>query len=166
MATLTPPPSARHSELSALRRCGNLAPAMRPLESYLRELRDIRSSGAGVEEESYYTPLANLLNEAGKGLKPRVRCIMQLGNRGAGKPDGGLFTPDQFPKKSHQQPLQGQKPSRGAIEVKPVKDDAFYTAESHQVTVHWADLVGRSLLISSKILVGDFFRRDQLVMSL
>jgi hypothetical protein len=44
---------------------------LRPLETYLRELRDIRSSGAGVDEESQYTPLANLLNEARKGLKPR-----------------------------------------------------------------------------------------------
>jgi hypothetical protein len=36
---------------------------------YLRELHAIRSTGAGVEEESYYHPLATLLNEVGKRLK-------------------------------------------------------------------------------------------------
>jgi hypothetical protein len=69
---------------------------MTTLETYLRELRDIRSTGAGVEETSCYTPLANLLNEIGKSLKPRVRCVINLQNRGAGLPDGGFFTPDQF----------------------------------------------------------------------
>ncbi len=58
------------------------------LEEYLRELRDIRSTGAGVKETSYYPALSNLLNEIGKALKPRVRCILQLANRGSGSPDG------------------------------------------------------------------------------
>ena len=38
-----------------------------------RELHDIRNSGAGVKETSYYHPLANLLNELGKPLKSKVR---------------------------------------------------------------------------------------------
>ena len=76
--------------------CGNYLSLMTPLETYLRELRDIRSTGAGVEEESYYHPLAALLNEVGKKLKPKVKCVLQLANRGAGKPDGGLFTAEQF----------------------------------------------------------------------
>jgi hypothetical protein len=71
---------------------------MTPAESYFRELRDIRSCGAAVKETSYYPALSNLLNEVGKGLKPRVRCIIQLANRGAGLPDGGLFTAEQFQK--------------------------------------------------------------------
>jgi hypothetical protein len=54
---------------------------MTPLEAYLRELRDIRSTGAGVDEESYYHPLATLLNEVGKKLKPKVKCVPQLENR-------------------------------------------------------------------------------------
>src|SRR5205814_5152775 len=37
---------------------------------------DIRSSGANVPETSFYSPLANLLNEIGRMLKPRVRCII------------------------------------------------------------------------------------------
>lgn len=93
---------------------------MTPLENYLRELREIRSTGAGVEEESYYHPLATLFNELGKKLKPKVKCVLQLANRGAGKPDGGLFTADQFAK-SASEPQPGQIPSRGAVEIKPTK---------------------------------------------
>ncbi len=110
---------------------------MTPLETYLRDLRDIRSTGAGVEEESYYHPLAALLNEVGKKLKPKVKCALQLANRGAGKPDGGLFTADQFEHLSDAEPLPGQLPPRGAIEVKPTKDDAWVTAEAKQVTKYW-----------------------------
>ena len=53
---------------------------MNPLETYLTELRDIRSSGAAVKETSYYGPLANLLNEVGKdkNLRPKVRCIINI----------------------------------------------------------------------------------------
>ncbi len=46
---------------------------MNLVETYLRELRDIRSTGAAARETSYYAALANLLNDVGKGLKPRVR---------------------------------------------------------------------------------------------
>ena len=67
---------------------------MHPLQTYLRDLHDIRSTGAAVKETSYYTPLANLLNAVGQSLKPRVRCVINLQNQGAGLPDGGLFTPD------------------------------------------------------------------------
>jgi hypothetical protein len=84
---------------------------MNPLETYLAELRDIRSTAAGVNETSYYVSLSNLLNEVGKGLKPKVHCILTLANRGAGNPDGGLFTPEQFQKSG--EPIEGQIPSRG-----------------------------------------------------
>jgi len=61
------------------------------VEEYFRDLRDIHQSGGGVKEESYYGSLEKLFNGIGKSLKPRVRCIIQLQNRGAGKPDGGLI---------------------------------------------------------------------------
>jgi hypothetical protein len=48
---------------------------MNPLETYLKELTEIRSSGAGVKETSYYGPLAVLLNKIGRN-----------GHRGAGHP--------------------------------------------------------------------------------
>lgn len=110
---------------------------MRPLETYLRDLRDIRSSGAAVKETSYYPPLANLFNEIGKTLKPKVRCIINLANRGAGLPDGGFFTPDQLPRSSDAEPLAGQMPARGVMEVKSTSDDAWLTAETTQVTQYW-----------------------------
>ena len=65
-----------------------------PVESYLEELAAVRASGAATKETSGYTPLANLLNAIGQTLKPKVRCIIQLANSGAGLPDGGFFTPD------------------------------------------------------------------------
>ena len=98
---------------------------MTPLETYLSELRNIRSSGAAVAETSYYGPLANLFNEIGKTLKPKVRCVINLRTVGAGMPDGGLFTADQFQKAAAAEPLEGQIPARGAIEVKGTGDDAW-----------------------------------------
>ncbi|MBN1887424.1 MAG: hypothetical protein JW850_05520 [Thermoflexales bacterium] len=107
---------------------------MHPLETYLRELRDIRSSGAAMDEISFYGPLANLLNEVGKTLKPKVRCIINLKNRGAGIPDGGLFTPDQFQKASDAEPVPGTLPARGAIEAKGTSQNVEQIARSAQVT--------------------------------
>jgi hypothetical protein len=127
---------------------------MTALETYLRELRDIRSTGAGVEETSYYTPLANLFNEIGKSLKPRVRCVINLQNRGAGLPDGGLFTPDQF-QRGAGEPHPGQSPSRGVIEVKGTKDDAWVTADGEQVSRYWGKY-GQVLVTNYRdfVLVG------------
>ena len=108
---------------------------MNPLETYLAELRDIRSTGAGVNETSYYHALTNLLNEIGKTLKPKVHCIPTLANLGAGNPDFGLFTQEQIQKSGDPQP--GQIPSRGVIEAKPTKDDTWVTAEGKQVSKYW-----------------------------
>jgi hypothetical protein len=128
---------------------------MTPLENYLRELRDIRSSGAAVKETSYYPALSNLFNEVGKHLKPRVRCIINLANRGAGLPDGGLFTAEQFQKPSEAEPLPGQPPARGVIEVKSTKDDAWVTADGEQVSRYWGKY--RQVLVTNYrdfVLVG------------
>jgi hypothetical protein len=69
---------------------------MHALETYLQDLRATRASGAAVKETSYYPALANLLNEIGKTLKPKVRCIVHLQDTGGGIPDGGLFTEEQI----------------------------------------------------------------------
>jgi hypothetical protein len=66
---------------------------MHPLEAYLDELSEIR--GPGVPETAGYPALRNLVNAVGETLKPKVRCIINLKNRGAGIPDGGLFTANQ-----------------------------------------------------------------------
>jgi hypothetical protein len=69
---------------------------MSAFENYLKELRDIRATGAAVAETSFYPALSNLFNEIGKGLRPKVRCIMPIADRGAGLPDGGFFAANQF----------------------------------------------------------------------
>ena len=106
-------------------------------EQYFKDLRDIHQTGGGVKEESYYGSLANLLNSIGKGLKPQVKCIIQLINRGAGHPDGGLFTKEQWDHGNEQTPLLGQVPARGVIEIKPTSDDTWVTSESEQVSKYW-----------------------------
>lgn len=128
---------------------------MNPVETYIRDLRDIRSSGVGTPETSYYGPLENLFNEIGKTFKPKVRCIINLKNRGAGFPDGGLFTQDQYQKAFEDQPLLGQIPARGVIEVKPVSDDVWVIADSKQVSKYWQKY--RQVLVTNYrdfVLVG------------
>lgn len=107
---------------------------MNPIETYLQQLRDIHASGAGVPETSYYTPLANLLNEIGRKLQPKVKCIVGLANLGAGQPDVGLFAAHQFKGPSQGVPGQGQMPERGVIEAKPPKNDTAVTVGSAQVS--------------------------------
>ncbi len=109
---------------------------MHPLETYLQELRAIRSSGAAVKETSSYPVLANLLNEVGKKLKPKVRCIIHLQDTGAGLPDGGLFSEEQIRSKASDL-FSGATPARGAIEAKPASADARTIAESKQVKEYW-----------------------------
>lgn len=108
---------------------------MIPLGAYLSDLHAVRSSGASTPETSYYPALSNLLNAVGETLKPKVRCITNLKNQGAGLPDGGLFTVDQFGKKGQEATpavAAGIIPSRGAIEVKPPAQNLNALAESKQ----------------------------------
>jgi hypothetical protein len=127
---------------------------MNPLETYIRELHDIRSTRAATPDTSYYGPLAALLNEIGKTLKPKVRFIINLKNRGAGLPAGGLFTPHQF-QKAATEPLGGTIPARRVIEVKPASEDAWLTAEGEQVSRYWGKY--RQVLVTNLrdfLLVG------------
>jgi len=112
---------------------------MHPLETYLRDLDEIRSTGGGLPEKSYYGPLENLLNEVGKKLepKPTVRCVSQVVDTGAGSPDFGLYTANQFQKSKDREPIPGVRPDRGVIEVKALKNNAWFTAEGEQVTRYW-----------------------------
>jgi hypothetical protein len=110
---------------------------MTPLETYLTSLREIRSSGEAVDETSYYGALETFFNEIGKTLKPKVRCILQLKNRGVGNPDGGFFTEDQLKKRKEEEKSLPQNPARGVIEIKPTSDNAWVTAEGEQVSRYW-----------------------------
>ena len=104
------------------------------VEEYLAELRRIRATGGGTGELSYYPPLNNLLNAVGGSLRPRVYCVSQLAQQGAGHPDFGLYAARQV---SKGQPKQGQLPEGGVMEVKPASDDAWLTADSAQVSRYW-----------------------------
>ena len=104
------------------------------VEEYLAELRRIRASGGGTGELSYYPPLGNLLNAVGGSVRPRVYCVSQLAQQGAGHPDFGLYGAKQV---SKGQPKQGQTPEGGVVEVKPAGDDAWLTADSAQVSRYW-----------------------------
>ena len=108
---------------------------MSATETYLRDLRTIHSTGQAVAETSYYGPLASLLNEVGKTLRPRVHAVINLQNRGAGIPDGGLFSHDQLraDDDAAQELSTGQVPSRGVLEVKGTAADVEQTADSEQV---------------------------------
>jgi Type ISP C-terminal specificity domain/N-6 DNA Methylase len=105
---------------------------MTPLEKFLHDVHEIRSSRAAVDETPYYGALETLFNEIGKTLKPRVRCIIHIKDQGAGLPDGGLFTAEQFDNTSGHEPKEGQPPSRGAIEVKAPREDAMRVALGDQ----------------------------------
>lgn len=104
-----------------------------PLTAYLTEMSRVRSSGVAARERSYYGPLQNLLNELGRQLKPKVFCLSELKDTGAGHPDFGLFTQSQLPKASLKDPVPNAPPERGVIEVKGVEDDLAAIAESDQV---------------------------------
>ena len=104
------------------------------VESYFADLRRVSASGGATGERSSYGPLANLLNAVGATLKPKVFCVGELADQGAGHPDFGLYAAKQVQKGK---PREGQIPECGVVEVKPVEDDAWLTAEGDQVSRYW-----------------------------
>ena len=123
------------------------------VEAYFTELRLVRGSGGATNERSLYVPLANLLNAVGGALRPKVFCVQELADQGAGHPDFGLYTTQQVQKGK---PKSGQKPERGVVEVKPVADDAWLTASGDQVSRYW-DGYRRVLVTNARdfVLVGE-----------
>ena len=65
------------------------------IERYLTDMGEVRGSRSNVAETSFYPALERLLSDIGKHLSPKVRCVINLANRGAGLPDAGLFSADQ-----------------------------------------------------------------------
>ena len=105
------------------------------VEAYFEHLRSIRASGGATDERSYYPPLSNLLDAVGSTLRPKVFCVTELAQQGAGHPDLGLYASHQRQKGKIK---QGQVPERGVMEVKPAGDDAWITAEGSQVSQYWS----------------------------
>ncbi|MDE2811315.1 MAG: N-6 DNA methylase [Gemmatimonadota bacterium] len=123
------------------------------VETYLADLQRIRASGGATGERSSYGPLATLLNAIGATLKPKVFCVGELADQGAGHPDFGLYAAKQVQKG---QPKQGQVPEGGVVEVKAADDDAWLTAASDQVSRYWERY--RLVLVTNTrdfVLVGE-----------
>ena len=110
------------------------------VEAYFAELGRIRASGGATGERSSYAPLANLLDAVGATLKPKVFCVGELADQGAGHPDFGLYTAKQV---QRGRPREGQTPERGVVEVKAAGGgastgrDAWLTAAGEQVSRYW-----------------------------
>jgi len=103
---------------------------MTSLETYIKELSQTRH--AAVNETSYYGALANLINDIGKTLKPKVRYVITPKSLGAGLPDGGLYTAQQF-QRGAEASFLSTPPERGCVEVKGLGDDVLKIALSAQV---------------------------------
>ncbi len=123
------------------------------VETYLADLGRVHASGGATGERSSYGPLANLLNAAGTALKPRVFCVQELADQGAGHPDFGLYAAKQV---QRGQPREGQTPERGVVEVKTADDDAWLTAAGDQVS-RYRDRYRLVLVTNTRdfVLVGE-----------
>ena len=142
--------------MDALRAGKHVLMSANPIETYLTTLAETRGTRANVAETSFYPALEQLLTEIGKTLNPRVRCVIHISGHGAGIPDGGLFTADQFRRQSRDSaaaslcasaplrenhstdnPILVQNPNRGVIEAKPPRDDLDAIVGSEQVERYW-----------------------------
>ena len=105
------------------------------VEHYLSELARQRASGGATGERSSYTALVNLLNAVGGSLKPKVFCVSELADQGAGHPDIGLYSARQV---QRGRPRTGQAPERGVVEVKSDQDALDEVATGEQVARYWS----------------------------
>ena len=122
------------------------------VEAYFTELSRLHASGGATGERSSYGPLHGLLSAVGAALKPKVHCIQEPADQGAGHPDFALYAARQVQKGR----ARGQLPECGVVEVKPHEDDAWLTAKGDQVTRYWGRY--RLVLVTNGrdfVLVGD-----------
>ena len=122
-------------------------------ENYFSALRLARASGGATGERSTYVSLANLLDAIGGALRPKVFCVAELADQGAGHPDFGLYSARQV---QRGRPRQGQTPECGVVEVKSPDDDAWLTAAGDQVSRYWSRY--RLVLVTNTrdfVLIGE-----------
>ena len=123
------------------------------VETYFIDLGRVRASGGATGERSSYPALVNLLNAVGATLKPKVFCVVELADQGAGHPDIGLYSAKQLQKGG---PKEGQTPEHGVVEVKSAEDNAWLTADGPQVSRYWGRY--RLVLVTNTrdfVLVGE-----------
>ncbi len=126
-------------------------------EAYFDDLRKIRASGGATPERSFYPAIINLLNSVGDSLSPKVFCISEMAEQGAGHPDIGLYAASQV---RSGQPRDGQLPERGVVEVKSADEDVRLTAASDQASRYWDKY--RVVLVTNTrefILIGETTNR-------
>ena len=128
--TLASRAALRHNGAMA----GTGAKLTQAVEAYFADLGRIRGSGGATGELSYHPALRNLLNAVGAALRPKVFCVGELADQGAGRPDFGLYAARQVQKG---RPREGRVPECGVVEVKPAGDDAWLTAAGDQVSRYW-----------------------------
>ena len=106
------------------------------VEAFFAELRRIRQSGVATDERSTYFPLATLLTAVGATLKPKVFCVVEPIDQGAGHPDLYLYVEKQL---QRGQPHRGQEqtPERGVVEVKASGEDTREQTVHDQVSRYW-----------------------------
>ena len=132
---------------------GTGAKLTQAVEAYFADLGRIRGSGGATGELSYHPALRNLLNAVGAALRPKVFCVGELADQGAGRPDFGLYAARQVQKG---RPREGRVPECGVVEVKPAGDDAWLTAVGDQVSRYWGRY--RLVLVTNTrdfVLVGE-----------
>ena len=124
------------------------------VEAYFTDLRRIRSSGGATDERSTYGALTNLLNTVGATLKPKVFCVPELADQGAGHPDFGLYVSRQVQRGKLR---DGQVPERGVVEVKALRADLQSGAVQDQVGRYWSryNLVLVTNLLAFKLVGPD-----------
>ena len=124
------------------------------IAAYFTKLRRVQASGGATGERSAYGALTDLLNAVGDTLRPKVFCVPELADQGAGHPDFGLYTTRQTQRARDQR--RGQLPERGVVEVKSAADDAWLTADGEQVSRYWQRY--RQVLVTNTrdfVMVGE-----------
>ena len=123
------------------------------VEAYFADLRRVRASGGATVERSSYGPLAGLLDAVGATLRPKVFCIQEPADQGAGHPDFGLYAGRQVQKGRVR---EGQLPERGVVEVKAPDEEVSDIADGDQVK-RYRTRYGLVLVTNTRefVLVGE-----------
>ena len=115
-------------------------PRIQPIDTYLDEVSRIRSL-PGTRETSYYPAVANLLNQIGGALKPKVYCLHHPSG-GDGIPDFGLFEQTLFRRGESPEWRAGIAPDRGVVEVKGADHRIQTLLDSDQVRERYLPAYG------------------------
>ena len=107
--------------------------AVKIVEEYFDELRKIRLSGGSTDERSNYVPLIEFINAIGSTVRPKIFCVGELADPGVGHPEIGLYTTNQIQQGI---PRDGQKPERGIIEIKSVRENVETISVSDQMSLY------------------------------